>query len=129
MALSTLADGTSIFVENIFENRFKHALELTKMGADITIEGKVAVVNGVSELSGASVKATDLRGGAAMVVAALAANGTTTLSELQHIDRGYERLEQNLCRLGAEITRIHQPTGATEYEGQNKTQNLEYQTG
>ncbi len=70
-----------------------------------------------------------LRGGAAMVVAALAANGTTTLSELQHIDRGYERLEQNLCRLGAEITRIHQPTGATEYEGQNKTQNLEYQTG
>ncbi|MDD6237218.1 MAG: UDP-N-acetylglucosamine 1-carboxyvinyltransferase [Clostridiales bacterium] len=106
MALATRADGTTVFVENIFENRFKHAGELCRMGADIKIEGKVAVVQGVKQLYGASVRATDLRGGAAMIIAGLAAQGDTTISDVYHIERGYENICENLSKLGANIESI-----------------------
>lgn len=105
MALLALANGTSIFVENIFENRYKHAGELIRMGADIKVEGKVAVVQGVKKLYGSNVEATDLRGGAALCVAALSAQGITKISSIGHIDRGYEAIELSLSKLGAKITR------------------------
>lgn len=105
MALSCLAEGTSVFVENIFENRYKHVGELIKMGASISLEGKVAIVDGVKELHGAHVKATDLRGGAAMVLAGLAAFGETTVSQIKYIDRGYEDITEAFRSLGADISR------------------------
>ena len=105
MAVLTVASGTSVFVETIFENRYKHAGELCRMGADIKIEGKVAVVRGVKKLYGANVRATDLRGGAALVVAGLAAEGKTRISDIVHIDRGYESIEQAFSALGAQIRR------------------------
>ena len=103
MAMCTVAPGTSVFVENIFDNRFKHAGELMRLGAKIKVEGKVAVVEGVDRLTGAAVKATDLRGGAALCVAALAAEGETVLSETKHIMRGYEDITGTLYSLGADI--------------------------
>lgn len=103
--LAAIANGTSVFVENIFENRFKHVSELLKMGANIKVEGKVAVIQGVPVLSGANVRAYDLRAGAAMVVAGLAAHGHTTISDIQHIDRGYERIDRDLQQIGARISR------------------------
>lgn len=106
MAMLSLSDGTSIIVENIFENRFKHVGELCRMGAKIKIEGRVAIVEGVPELYGAKVKSTDLRGGGALVVAGLSAKGRTVIEATEHIDRGYEKIEENLRRLGAEIKRI-----------------------
>lgn len=105
MALATLADGTSLFVENIFENRFQHVDELIRMGADIKVEGRSAVVCGVGELTGANVVARELRGGAALVIAALAANGTTTVNGTEFIDRGYESIEKYLQNCGAKIKR------------------------
>lgn len=105
MALSTIAAGTTVFVENIFENRFKHASELTRLGAKISVEGKVAVVTGVKGLSGAELISTDLRGGAALVTAGLAAEGTTRIGGLSHIDRGYENIEGVLRSVGADICR------------------------
>ncbi|HEX3026424.1 MAG TPA: UDP-N-acetylglucosamine 1-carboxyvinyltransferase [Clostridia bacterium] len=105
MAMSAIAAGTSMFIENIFENRYKHAAELTRLGAKINVEGKVAVVEGVRRLLGAPVEATDLRGGAALVVAALAAEGTTQISGIKHIDRGYENIEGVLSEIGAAIRR------------------------
>lgn len=105
MAMTTIADSTSIFVENIFESRFKHVSELNVMGAKIKVEGRVAIVEGVEKLSGASVKAPDLRGGAALVIAALAAEGRTKISGVSHIDRGCEKFEDNLRMLGAVISR------------------------
>lgn len=105
MAFLTVASGTSVFVETIFENRYKHAGELCRMGADIKIEGKVAVVRGVKKLYGANVRATDLRGGAALVVAGLAAEGKTRISDVLHIDRGYESIEHAFRTLGAQIDR------------------------
>ena len=105
MALSALADGTSVFVENIFESRYKHASELARMGAHIKLEGRVALVEGTEKLYGAPVAATDLRGGAALVVAGLAAEGQIAISEIRHIDRGYERIEEALIPLGAKIRR------------------------
>ena len=107
MALAARADGTTVFVENIFENRFKHAGELCRMGADIKIEGKVAVVQGVKQLYGASVRATDLRGGAAMIIAGLAAQGDTTIEDVYHIERGYENICENLGKLGANIEGLY----------------------
>ncbi|MBA7495275.1 UDP-N-acetylglucosamine 1-carboxyvinyltransferase [subsurface metagenome] len=92
--------------ETIFENRFTHVPELEKMGAEIKQQGARAVVEGTTFLSGNLVKAPDIRGGAALVVAALAAQGTTTIEEIHHIDRGYEELEENLSRLQASIVRI-----------------------
>lgn len=106
MAASTIADGTSIFIETIFENRFKHAAELMRMGAHIKIEGRVAVVEGNNRrLWGVPVEAADLRGAAALVIAGLAAEGTTEITGLQYLDRGYERLEDLLSGVGACIKR------------------------
>lgn len=105
MSMAALADGGSMFVENIFESRYKHVPELVRMGANIKLEGKVAVVEGVTRLSGAQVVAADLRGGAALVVAGLAAEGVTEVRGLHHLDRGYERLAPALAGLGAVIRR------------------------
>lgn len=106
MAMLSLADGSSMFVENIFENRFRIVDELKRFGAKIYTNGRVAVIEGVRNLSGASVECTDLRGGAALVIAALAANGTSEINKVHHIDRGYEDLTENLKMLGAEIERF-----------------------
>lgn len=105
MSLAAMARGTSVFIENIFENRFQHVDELTRMGADIKVEGRSAVVRGVKELQGANVVARELRGGASLVVAALAANGTTTISGVELIERGYENIEKHLLNCGAKIRR------------------------
>ncbi|HWP50368.1 MAG TPA: UDP-N-acetylglucosamine 1-carboxyvinyltransferase [Clostridia bacterium] len=105
MAALCVSKGTSMIVENIFEARYKHAGELLRMGARIETEGRVAVVEGVPALHSAAVKCTDLRGGAALVIAALAANGVSALTELRHLDRGYADLEAGLRTLGAKITR------------------------
>ncbi len=105
MAMTTLAKGTSIFVENIFERRYKHVCELNRLGAKISVEGKVAVVYGVDKLSGATVYSTDLRGGAALVIAGLAAEGQTEILDIKHIDRGYDHIEKSLIKLGADIKR------------------------
>ncbi|AOQ23511.1 UDP-N-acetylglucosamine 1-carboxyvinyltransferase 1 [Moorella thermoacetica] len=106
MALMSVADGTSIMVESIFENRFKHASELRRLGADIKIEGRVAVINGVPGLSGSMVEASDLRAGAALVIAGLLAEGQTLVEGVHHLDRGYEQLEKRLGDLGADIQRL-----------------------
>ena len=105
MVVASVSDGISIFIETIFESRYKHVPELRKMGANISVEGAVAVVQGVNKLTSANVYADDLRGGAALVVAALAAEGETSIFNLKHIDRGYEKLEKNLALSGADITR------------------------
>lgn len=100
------AKGTSIIVENIFENRYKYISELTKMGAKATIEGKTLIINGVRKLYGADVVSTDLRGGAALILAGLVAKGRTTVTNIEYILRGYEKLEQKLTKLGANIKLI-----------------------
>ncbi len=105
LAAACVADGTSVFVESIFENRYKYVDELARMGARIRVDGRVAVVEGVSALQGASVACTDLRGGAALVIAALAASGETVITELKHLDRGYEGLTDSLRMVGADIRR------------------------
>jgi UDP-N-acetylglucosamine 1-carboxyvinyltransferase len=104
--LLALSDGTAIITESIFESRFKYLDELKRMGAKIKVEGRVAVIEGVNKLSGAPVFATDLRAGAAMVVAGLVAEGRTEISNIDHIDRGYEKLEEKLINLGAVIKRV-----------------------
>jgi len=106
MALATQADGTSIITENIFENRFMHAQELVRMGANIKIEGRRAVVRGKTPLSAAAVLASDLRASASLVLAALVADGETIIDRVYHIDRGYERIEEKLRGVGAQIRRI-----------------------
>lgn len=103
MAACLKAEGTSVFIENIFENRFRHVDEMKRLGADISLQDKVAVVTGVGELYGAPVTTTDLRGGAALVVAALAAEGETIIYDTGHIDRGYEDLDRQLSELGADV--------------------------
>ncbi len=106
ISTASLADGTSIFIENIFENRFKFADELNRLGADVKVEGRTAVVEGVKKFSGASVNCTDLRGGAALMVAGFSALGTTEIGEIHHIIRGYETPEIYFKSLGANIKRI-----------------------
>jgi UDP-N-acetylglucosamine 1-carboxyvinyltransferase len=106
MALATQAEGTSIITENIFENRFMHALELVRMGANIRIEGRRAVVRGRSAMSGAAVLASDLRASASLVLAALVADGETIIDRVYHIDRGYENIEEKLRGVGAQIRRL-----------------------
>jgi UDP-N-acetylglucosamine 1-carboxyvinyltransferase len=106
MALATQADGTSIITENIFENRFMHAQELVRMGANIKIEGRRAVVRGKTPLSAAAVLASDLRASASLVLAALVADGETIIDRVYHIDRGYEHIEEKLRGVGAQIRRI-----------------------
>lgn len=106
MAMLCVAEGSSVIVENIFDSRYKHVGELLRMGADIKVESRTAVIQGVESLSGADVKATDLRGAAALVIAGLCADGTTKISGLKHIDRGYDDIEGNLSRIGAYIRRV-----------------------
>lgn len=106
MALNAVAEGTAVVTETIFENRFMHALELQRLGADITILGNTAVVRGVERLQGATVMATDLRASASLVVAGLVAQGETVIDRIYHLDRGYEGLEKKLSALGAKIARV-----------------------
>ena len=106
MALATVASGTAVITETIFENRFMHALEMQRLGADIKLEGNTAVVKGVERLQGAKVMATDLRASAGLVIAGLAAEGDTVVDRIYHLDRGYEALETKLSALGARVVRI-----------------------
>ncbi|MBI4196082.1 MAG: UDP-N-acetylglucosamine 1-carboxyvinyltransferase [Betaproteobacteria bacterium] len=106
MALNSVASGTALVTETIFENRFMHVQELKRLGADIEVEGNTAVVKGVPHLDGASVMATDLRASASLVIAGLIARGTTIVDRVYHLDRGYERIEEKLSKLGARIRRV-----------------------
>jgi UDP-N-acetylglucosamine 1-carboxyvinyltransferase len=108
-ALLTLAKGTSILTEGIFDNRFRYVDELRRMGADISVDGKVAVIEGVERLTGAPVKVADLRAGAALIIAGLSADGSTELEEIQHIERGYENMDMKLRALGADIVKRKLP--------------------
>ncbi|MGI4984015.1 MAG: UDP-N-acetylglucosamine 1-carboxyvinyltransferase [Janthinobacterium lividum] len=107
MALNCVADGAAQIVETIFENRFMHVQELNRLGANITIEGNTALITGSRQLSGATVMATDLRASASLVIAGLVAEGSTTIDRIYHLDRGYDRMEEKLCGLGASVRRIH----------------------
>ena len=106
MALMTLSEGTSVIRENIFENRFMHAPELSRLGADIQVRGKEAIIKGVEQLRGAPVMATDLRASVSLVIAGLAAEGETQVNRIYHLDRGFERLEEKLSSCGAQIERV-----------------------
>ena len=106
MALMAVADGTSHIRETIFENRFMHVPELARMGADITVEGDTAVVRGQVRLKGAPVMATDLRASVSLVLAGLAAEGNTVVNRVYHLDRGFERIEEKLSRVGADVERL-----------------------
>ena len=108
MSLLCLAGGLSVITETVFENRFMHVSEMRRMGADIRIEGKNAIVQGLANLTGAPVMATDLRASASLVLAGLAAEGTTEVSRIYHLDRGYEKLDQKLNKLGAKIRRVQE---------------------
>ena len=105
--LLSVCDGTSMVTENVWEKRYQYIDELKRLGAKITVEGRVAIIEGVKELSGASVEATDLRAGAAMIIAALKARGETVIGEVKYIDRGYEEVEKKFSSLGADIKRIN----------------------
>ncbi len=107
MALNSVAHGTAVVTETIFENRFMHVHELKRLGADIEVEGNTAVVKGVARLEGATVMATDLRASASLVLAGLIARGSTVIDRVYHLDRGYERIEEKLSRLGARIRRVN----------------------
>jgi UDP-N-acetylglucosamine 1-carboxyvinyltransferase len=106
MSMLALADGTSLLTETIFENRYMHVPELSRMGADIEVRGRSAVVRGVDGLVGAPVMATDLRASMSLVLAGLAAEGETQVNRVYHLDRGYERLEEKLQAVGADIERV-----------------------
>jgi UDP-N-acetylglucosamine 1-carboxyvinyltransferase len=106
MALMTILEGTSTVIETVFENRFMHVEELKKMGANITIEERSATIVGIKKLIGAEVRATDLRAGAALVLAGLIAEGKTYIDEIYHIDRGYDKIEDKFRKLGANIYRL-----------------------
>ena len=105
MALMTVAQGTSVITEKIYENRLQHIAELQRMGASIRVEGSTAIVEGVPQLSGAPVIGSDLRASAAMVLAGLSAKGVTHVSGLSHLDRGYDNIERKLSSVGADIER------------------------
>jgi UDP-N-acetylglucosamine 1-carboxyvinyltransferase len=107
MAINCVADGVATIRETIFENRFMHVNELMRLGANIQIEGNNAIVRGVDKLEGATVMATDLRASASLVIAALVAQGETVIDRIYHLDRGYERIEEKLARLGASVKRVH----------------------
>jgi len=106
MVLMTTADGTSVIKETIFENRFMHAPELARMGANISVDGQTATVRGVRRLKGAPVMATDLRASMGLVLAGLGAEGQTIVNRVYHLDRGFERLEEKLVQCGALIERV-----------------------
>src|SRR2546427_4762780 len=107
MALDAISEGTAVITETIFENRFMHALEMQRLGADIEISGNAAIVRGVAKLQGATVMATDLRASASLVIAGLVAEGETRVDRIYHLDRGYECIEEKLAQLGARIKRVH----------------------
>lgn len=113
--LLSIAQGTSIINESVWDNRFRYVEELRRMGAQISVDGKLAVVEGVDHLNAAPVKATDLRAGAAMMIAALCARGTSQLEDIQHIERGYENVEEKFRELGADIRRVHTPDTAVAH--------------
>jgi UDP-N-acetylglucosamine 1-carboxyvinyltransferase len=104
-ALNCIAEGSGAITENVFENRFMHVQELQRMGAEVKVQGNVAVCRGVKQLTGAPVMATDLRASASLVLAGLVAQGDTTVDRIYHIDRGYETIEEKLQQLGATIKR------------------------
>ena len=106
MSLLTLVNGSSVITETVFENRFMHISELNRMGANIKIDGRTAFVEGVNKLTGCDVKATDLRAGAAMILAGLVAEGYTSIGDIYHIDRGYVNIEEKFRKIGANIQRI-----------------------
>ena len=106
MAINCVANGTAVIRETIFENRYMHAVELIRLGANIQIDGNTAIVKGVEKLQGASVMATDLRASAGLVIAGLAAQGETLIERIYHLDRGYEHLDQKLTALGAQVRRL-----------------------
>jgi UDP-N-acetylglucosamine 1-carboxyvinyltransferase len=110
MALATQSEGASTITETIFENRYLHASEMIRMGAHISIDGRRAIVRGPTQLSGTTVQASDLRASASLVLAALVANGETTIERVYHIDRGYEGIVEKLSAVGANITRVHAPS-------------------
>ena len=107
MAMNCVARGTAVITETIFENRFMHAQELRRLGAEIEISGNTTVVKGVPRLEGATVMATDLRASACLVIAGLVAQGETLIDRIYHLDRGYEHIEEKLSQLGAKIRRVH----------------------
>jgi UDP-N-acetylglucosamine 1-carboxyvinyltransferase len=107
MALATVSEGASIITETVFETRFNHVPELIKMGANISVKGRTAIINGVSELHGANVVAKDLRGGASLVIAGLQAEGTTVVNDVMHIERGYLNFEKKLTALGADVKKVY----------------------
>jgi len=106
MALNSVAQGTAKVTETIFENRYMHVNELVRLGAKIQIDGKIALVDGVPKLSGATVMATDLRASASLVIAGLVAHGETCVDRIYHLDRGYDQMEEKLRALGADIERV-----------------------
>jgi UDP-N-acetylglucosamine 1-carboxyvinyltransferase len=106
MAFMTQTPGISIITERIFESRFMHVQELERLGAEISIEGPSAIVHGVQELSGAAIMATDLRASAALVIAGMVAKGTTRINRIYHLDRGYERMDAKLKKLGGKVRRV-----------------------
>ena len=106
LAMNTVAEGTALVTETIFENRFMHVQELRRLGAHIDIEGNTAMIYGVDSLTGATVMATDLRASASLVIAGLVADGETIVDRIYHLDRGYERIEERLAGLGARIRRV-----------------------
>jgi UDP-N-acetylglucosamine 1-carboxyvinyltransferase len=106
-ALNSIAKGVATISENVFENRFMHIPELQRMGADIALEGHIAICRGVSRLTGAPVMATDLRASAGLVLAGLVAEGETLIDRIYHLDRGYDNIEEKLSALGASIRRVH----------------------
>jgi UDP-N-acetylglucosamine 1-carboxyvinyltransferase len=106
MALTCTASGSSYIRETVFEDRFTHVMELNRLGADIIVNGDRATINGVPKLKGASVMASDIRAGAGLVLAGLGAEGETEVLRIYHIDRGYEKFEEKLSKLGAEINRV-----------------------
>ena len=108
MAMLTISEGAAMVTETVFENRFMHVDELRRMGARIKIDGRTAMVHGVDYLTGCQVKATDLRAGAAIVLAGLVAEGETQIGYIHHIDRGYDNLVEKLVNLGADIKRVDQ---------------------
>src|SRR5207253_631530 len=112
MALLAMASGTAIATENVFESRFMFVDELNRMGADIRTEGHHAVIRGVERLSAAPVRALDIRAGAAMIIAALSAEGVTEVEDMYHVDRGYEEFEAKLTSLGADVHRERAPSGS-----------------
>jgi len=104
--MNTIAEGVGVITETIFENRFMHLNELTRLGADVRIEGNTAIIRGVERMTGAPIMATDLRASASLVLAGLVAKGETTVDRIYHIDRGYENIEEKLGGLGARIRRL-----------------------